>query len=127
LPFPGMAWGFPPRIMRPAPSRSGPITPRFGAAATVPVDAGRACSRKRVTVRVELRMSMNFADIHREHHVKVEIADGVALVTLDRPESRNAVNSAMHHGLELVFRELSYHPDVRAIVLTGGGNVFCAG
>ena len=70
---------------------------------------------------------MNFSDIHREHHVKVEIEDRIALVTLDRPESRNAVNAAMHDGLELVFRELSYHPDVRAIVVTGAGEVFCAG
>jgi enoyl-CoA hydratase/carnithine racemase len=72
-------------------------------------------------------MSLNFSDVHRAHHVKVEIADGIALVTLDRPESRNAVNAAMHRGLELVFRELSYHPDVRVIVLTGAGEVFCAG
>jgi enoyl-CoA hydratase len=72
-------------------------------------------------------MSINFSDIHRKHHVKVEIADAIALVTLDRPDRRNAVNDAMHHGLELVFRELSYHPDVRAIVLTGAGESFCAG
>ena len=72
-------------------------------------------------------MSLSLTDIHREHHLKVEIADGIALVTMDRPESRNAVNSAMHHGLEIVFRELSYHPDVKVIVLTGAGEAFCAG
>jgi enoyl-CoA hydratase/carnithine racemase len=72
-------------------------------------------------------MSMNLSQIHREHHVQVEIADGVAIVRMDRPEAKNAVNAAMHHGLDLVFRELSYHPDVRAIVLTGAGDVFCAG
>ena len=72
-------------------------------------------------------MSVNFSDIHREHHVKVEIADAIALVTLDRPESRNAVNAAMHRGLEIVFHELSHHPDVRVIVLTGAGESFCAG
>lgn len=70
---------------------------------------------------------MNFAEIHRDHHVKVEIADRIALVTLDRPERRNAVNGAMHRGLERVFHELSYHPDVRVIVLTGAGDAFCAG
>ncbi|HEY8156833.1 MAG TPA: enoyl-CoA hydratase/isomerase family protein [Myxococcota bacterium] len=72
-------------------------------------------------------MSIDFSVLHREHHVKVEIKDGIALVTLDRPERRNAVNAAMHHGLEIVFRELSYHPDVRVIVVTGAGEVFCAG
>jgi enoyl-CoA hydratase len=70
---------------------------------------------------------MNPSEIHRDHHVKVDIADGIALVTLDRPESRNAVNAAMHRGLEIVFRELSCHPDVRAIVLIGAGDAFCAG
>jgi len=70
---------------------------------------------------------MNLSDIHREHHVKVEIDAGIALVTMDRPESKNAVNAAMHRGLEIVFHELSYHPDVRVIVLTGAGDVFCAG
>ena len=70
---------------------------------------------------------MNWSDLHREHHVRVEIADGIALVTLDRPESRNAVNAALHRGLEIVFRELSHHPEVGAIVLTGAGDVFCAG
>jgi enoyl-CoA hydratase/carnithine racemase len=33
----------------------------------------------------------------------------------------------MHRGLEIVFHELSFHPDVRAIVLTGAGEAFCAG
>jgi enoyl-CoA hydratase len=70
---------------------------------------------------------MNLPEIHRKHHVRVEIEDGIARVTLDRPESRNAVNAAMHRGLEIVFHELSYHPDVRVIVLTGAGDVFCAG
>lgn len=72
-------------------------------------------------------MSVNFEDIHREHHVRVVIEDGVALVTMDRPERRNAINAAMHHGLEIVFHALSHHPDVRAVVLTGAGAVFCAG
>lgn len=70
---------------------------------------------------------MDVSAIHREHHVKVEIASRIALVTMDRPASRNAVNAAMHRGLEIVFHELSYHPDVRAIVLTGAGESFCAG
>lgn len=70
---------------------------------------------------------MDFSDLHRDHHVQVEIDDGIALVTLDRPEVRNAVNRAMHRGLELVFDALSYREDVRAIVLTGAGKAFCAG
>jgi len=70
---------------------------------------------------------MKFEEIHREHHVGVEIRDRVALVTLDRPERKNAINQAVHRGLEIVFHELSYHPDVSAVVLTGAGDAFCAG
>jgi enoyl-CoA hydratase len=72
-------------------------------------------------------MAIDFAEIHREHHVRVDIRDGIALVTLDRPDRRNAINAAMHHGLAIVFRELSHHPDVQVIVLTGAGDAFCAG
>jgi enoyl-CoA hydratase len=70
---------------------------------------------------------MDLAKIHAENHLRVEIGDGVAVVTLDRPARRNAVNAAMHRGLEVVFHDLSYHPDVRAIVVTGAGEAFCAG
>lgn len=70
---------------------------------------------------------MDFSDIHRDHRVKVEIEDRIALVTLDRPEKKNAINSTIHRGLEIVFHELSYHPDVRVVVLTGAGDAFCAG
>jgi len=70
---------------------------------------------------------MDPSSLHRDHHVKVEIEGGIALVTMDRPERRNAVNAAMHRGLEIAFQELSYHPEVGAIVLTGAGEGFCAG
>jgi enoyl-CoA hydratase len=70
---------------------------------------------------------MNLSEIHRAHHIKVEIHEGIALVTMDRPERKNAVNAAMHRGLEIVFHELSYHPDVAVVVLTGAGDAFCAG
>jgi enoyl-CoA hydratase len=70
---------------------------------------------------------MNLADIHRDHHVQVEIDSGIALMTLDRPDRKNAVNQAMHRGLEILFHELSHHPEVQVIVVTGAGDAFCAG
>lgn len=54
-------------------------------------------------------------------------AQGVALVTLNRPEKRNAVNDQMHRELEDIFVDLASDDTVRAVVLTGAGTAFCAG
>lgn len=52
----------------------------------------------------------------------------VALVTLNRPEARNAVNGAVASALEAIVDETEADPDVWAVVLTGAGRgVFCAG
>ena len=53
--------------------------------------------------------------------------DGVGVVTLNRPERRNAVSMQMHQELEDIFVDLSKDDDVRAVVLTGAGSAFCAG
>ena len=54
--------------------------------------------------------------------------DGIALVTLNRPEQRNAVNPQIAHRLEAVVDELEADDTVRVVVLTGAGEgVFCAG
>lgn len=50
-----------------------------------------------------------------------------ALVTLNRPEQRNAVSLAMWRNLENIFTELGRDPNVRAIILTGAGGNFSAG
>lgn len=51
----------------------------------------------------------------------------VAVVTLNRPEALNAANAALHGLLARVWGELDTDPEVRAIVLTGAGDAFCAG
>ena len=53
--------------------------------------------------------------------------DGVAVLTLNRPERLNAVNGAMHSELTTIWLDLQADPDVRAAVLTGAGRAFCAG
>lgn len=53
--------------------------------------------------------------------------DGVAIVTISHPERRNACTQAMWRGLAETFTALDREPKARAIVLTGAGNVFCAG
>jgi enoyl-CoA hydratase/carnithine racemase len=55
-------------------------------------------------------------------------ADGpVRLVTLNRPESLNAVNRELDEALARVFADVSDDPGARAAVLTGAGRAFCAG
>jgi len=66
-------------------------------------------------------------DYSRYRFVKVENDDGVATLTLNRPERRNAAHEAMHRELEDVFRDVGEDDDIRAIVLTGAGDAFCAG
>lgn len=51
----------------------------------------------------------------------------VAVVTIDRPERRNACNQAMWRGLAEVFGQLREDASVHAVVLTGAGGHFCAG
>ncbi len=70
---------------------------------------------------------MDYQRYADEHHLEVEIDDRVATITLNRPDVRNAVNFAMHTGLENIFREIGRDPDVGAILLTGAGKAFCAG
>ncbi len=64
---------------------------------------------------------------YRYEYVKVELRDGVAVCTLNRPEALNAVDTALHHELETVLAQLARDRDVKAIVLTGAGRAFCAG
>jgi len=54
-------------------------------------------------------------------------AEGVASITLNRPESRNALNQAMYRELMAAFREAGRDKSVRAIILTAKGKGFCSG
>jgi enoyl-CoA hydratase len=60
--------------------------------------------------------------------IRCETADGVATVTLDRPDVHNAMNDAMRRELTHCFAALAADDGVRAIVVTGaGGRAFSAG
>jgi enoyl-CoA hydratase/carnithine racemase len=57
-----------------------------------------------------------------------EERDGVAVVTLNRPDVHNAFNTAMQHELRHVWTSLRMNDDVRAVILTGAGEkAFCSG
>ncbi len=56
-----------------------------------------------------------------------EVTGPVAVLTLNRPEARNAVDEAMRETLRAELDALSGDSEVRVIVLTGAGSAFCAG
>lgn len=56
-----------------------------------------------------------------------QVRDGVAWLTLQRPEVLNAINRAMANELRLRLEELQYRTDVRVVVTRGAGRTFCAG
>ena len=62
-----------------------------------------------------------------EAAVSVEVDGGVAVITINRPQARNAVNEAVASGVAAAIDELDPRPDVVALVLTGAGGTFCAG
>jgi enoyl-CoA hydratase/carnithine racemase len=60
--------------------------------------------------------------------IAYEEADGVATVTLNRPDVHNAFNSLMQRELHTLWRALRRHDPVRCVVLTGAGDkAFCTG
>jgi enoyl-CoA hydratase/carnithine racemase len=54
--------------------------------------------------------------------IVVDIADGVATVTLNRPEVLNAFNEAMQDEFVVLWREVKANDDIRAVVLVGAGD-----
>jgi enoyl-CoA hydratase len=59
--------------------------------------------------------------------VLTERRDGVLLITLNRPQARNAVNSALAHAVAAALDELDADDELKVGVLTGAGGSFCAG
>jgi methylglutaconyl-CoA hydratase len=62
-----------------------------------------------------------------ERSLDVEIRDGVAHVLFNRPAVRNAFDDAVAAELVSLFAELGARDDLRAVVLGGRGEIFCAG
>jgi enoyl-CoA hydratase len=59
--------------------------------------------------------------------VVTSVVDHVLVITLNRPEARNAINSALSLGVLDALARLDGDDDLRAGVLTGAGGTFCAG
>lgn len=59
--------------------------------------------------------------------IRVEVADAIATITLDRPDALNALTGPMLADLLAAFRRIARDRAIRAVVLTGAGRAFCAG
>ena len=59
--------------------------------------------------------------------VLVEYEDGLVIITINRPEARNAVNRAVSYGVCAAVDELDARDDLRVGILTGAGGTFCSG
>ncbi|WP_420224831.1 enoyl-CoA hydratase family protein [Pigmentiphaga litoralis] len=64
---------------------------------------------------------------HVARHVLFEVADGVATLTLNRPERKNPLTFDSYAELRDLFLALAYAEDVHAVVIQGAGDNFCSG
>jgi enoyl-CoA hydratase len=62
-----------------------------------------------------------------EGAVLTEVDGGIAVITINRPEARNAVNAEVARGIAEAIDELDDRKDVSVLILTGAGGTFCAG
>ena len=62
-----------------------------------------------------------------EHAIKVSVSDKVCLLTLNRPEKRNAISLQLASELREAVLSADVNPDVSVIAITGSGTAFCAG
>ncbi len=63
----------------------------------------------------------------RPEHFKLEVADNVATITLNRPERKNPLTFESYAELRDTFHKFQYAEDVRVVVITGAGGNFCSG
>jgi enoyl-CoA hydratase/carnithine racemase len=66
-------------------------------------------------------------DYSRYKFIKVEKEGQLAMLTLNRPESLNAIHPQLHREIEDIWMDVARDVDINAIILTGAGKAFCAG
>ncbi len=59
--------------------------------------------------------------------LKCTIRDRVAIITLNRPEVRNALSDNLTPALRIMIKSCGENPDIGALLITGAGTAFCAG
>src|SRR5271156_5299734 len=83
----------------------------------------RATSRAPATEGSHMANLLQFGD----GLVTLEHLEGVSVVTLNRPESRNSINHPMRAAMVEAFTAANGSPESRAVVVTGGQEHFCGG
>src|SRR5689334_25068376 len=64
---------------------------------------------------------------YRAEHFLYTASDGVATITLNRPERKNPLTFDSYAELRDLFRQLAYADDVKAVIVAGAGGNFCSG
>lgn len=100
------------REAKPSNRPEGQIDDQFEGRQSAPTQAGSAGASKR-------ECSFDY--------LRIEEEDGVCIITLDRPEARNAINSAMWAELCDAFEHFDEDDSLQVAILTNTGKVFCAG
>ncbi len=59
--------------------------------------------------------------------LEITVQDNIAILLLNRPEAKNALNAEMSDGLEAALLRIGADREIRAVILTGAGGAFCAG
>ncbi len=59
--------------------------------------------------------------------VKIEISEGIAVITLNRPDTFNSLSGTLIAGLGAAYRRSDEDDDVRVVIVTGAGKAFCVG
>ena len=76
------------------------------------------------------RVGVRPEKVTRLHMAEIELTyprEGIALITMNRPDKLNAMTSTMVESLHETFSKIGKTRDVRVVVLTGSGRGFCAG
>lgn len=90
----------------------------------VPVTAGGQVTGRSSTLA---ELPPEVFEVWTSDLIKLWISDGIAVVTLNRPKTRNAMTYGMWRAMPSIFAALERSEEVRAILLTGAGENFSAG
>ncbi len=82
--------------------------------------------KQRIAKIVLGELNMEKIDTGTDHLI-FEKENGVAVLTMNRPEARNAMSGEMNEAMRTVLSEVELDPAIRCVVLTGAGKGFCAG